>query len=163
MIEHYSPAIAGNGAQLLLRPRRALTVHQFVGVFGLITLATLAVAVYGFTQGNVFAPVFALIDIVFVAVALRWVWRSGDRFELIAIDERRLEVRRHLDGDPDFTAHPYWVRLDVAQAGEQTLHVRLGAQGHEVEVGSFLSADERQQLASQLKIMLGRVMHPVQL
>lgn len=137
----------------MLRPRRALSAGQFAGVFVLLSLSTFLVAGYAFLQGNVFAPVFALLDAAFVATVLRWVWRQGDRFEEIALDERHLEVRRSAHVEPAFQAHPFWVRLRVA-GGEGDTRVLLGSRGRQVEVGAFLSQDERRDLAAQLKLLL---------
>ena len=98
-------------------------------------------------------PVFALLDAAFIAAVLRWVWRQGDRYEEIALDERNLEVRRSTQAEPAFRAHPYWVRLSV-DGGEGRERVLLGSQGRQVEVGAFLSNEERRDLAVQLKGLL---------
>ncbi len=134
----------------MLRPRRALSARQFAGLAVALSLATFAVAGYAFIQGNVFAPVFALLDAAFIALVLRWVWCQGERFEEIALDERSLEVRRSAQREPAFQAHPYWVRLEV-EGGEGRERVLLGSHGRQVEVGAFLSHEERRDLATQLK------------
>jgi uncharacterized membrane protein len=143
----------GPGARLVLRPRRALSAGQFAGLFAALSLSTFLVAGYAFSQGNVFAPVFALLDAAFVAIVLRLVWRQGERVEEIALDARQLEVRRSAQAEPAFQAHPYWVRLSVA-GDEGSRRVMLGSRGRQVEVGAFLSQDERRDLAAQLKLLL---------
>lgn len=137
----------------MLRPRRALSADQFAGLAVGLSLAIFAVAAVSFFQGNVFAPVFALLDAVFIAIVLRWVWRQGERFEEIALDERSLEVRRSAQPEPAFRAHPFWVRLEVA-GGKGRERVLLGSHGRQVEVGSFLSFEERRDLATRLKGLL---------
>jgi uncharacterized membrane protein len=153
VIELVAAVPSGPGARLVLRPRRALSAAQFAGLFAALSLATFAVAGYAFSQGNVFAPVFALLDAAFIALVLRWVWRQGDRFEEIALDERCLEVRRSAQPEPAFRAHPFWVRLRVV-GGEGREQVLLGSQGRQVEVGAFLSIEERRDLATRLKTLL---------
>lgn len=153
MIELDVPAPSGPGARLVLRPRRALSAGQFRGFFGLLATVMGLVAAYAYSQGNVFAPAFAVLDAAIVAAALRWVWRQGERFEVIALDERTLEVRRSAQAEPAFRAHPYWVRLELAGAGDGH-RVRLGSQGRQVEVGAFLSPEERLDLAGRLKDLL---------
>jgi uncharacterized membrane protein len=154
VIELVPSLVSGSQAQLLLRPRRALTVRQFQVLFAVLAGATWAVTIYSFfAMGNVFAPPFAVLDTVFVAVSLRWVWRDGERFERIAVTDRKLEVHRSAEAAPAFQAHPYWVRLSVLeQAGAP--RVWLGSQGKQVEVGAFLSEAERLDLANQLKDLL---------
>ena len=46
---------------------------------------TWLVAGLGWLAGNVFAPAFALLHSAGLALALRWLWRSGERGEEIAI------------------------------------------------------------------------------
>ena len=137
----------------MLRPRRALSAGQFAGLFASLSLAAFLVAGYAFAQGNVFAPVFALLDAAFIAAVLRWVWRQGDRTEVIALDERRLEVRSSGRAEPAFAAHPFWVRV-VLEEGEGRDRVLLGSMGRQVEVGAFLSNEERRDLAARLKTLL---------
>lgn len=157
MIELVSSPASGSQTQLLLRPRRALTAGQFQALFAILAGATWAVTIYGFfATGNVFAPPFAVLDTLFVAVSLRCVWRAGERFELIAFSERRLEVHRSAQTAAAFEAHPYWVRLSV-QHDAGSSRVWLGSQGKRVEVGAFLSEVERLDLADRLKDLLARV------
>lgn len=156
VIELVPSLASGTQAQLLLRPRRALSLGQFQALFVVLAGATWAVAIYSFfAMGNVFAPPFALLDTAFVAVALRCVWRDGERFERIALSERRLEVHRSAQAAPAFESHPYWVRLSVLQE-TGVPRVWLGSQGKRVEVGGFLSEVERLDLADQLKALLAR-------
>ena len=153
MIELVASVPTGPGAQLVLRPRRALSAGQFRTLFLVLSLAALLVALYAFSQGNVFAPAFALLDAAFIALVLRWVWRQGDRTEVIALDERRLEVRSSGRAEPAFAAHPFWVRV-VLEEGEGRDRVLLGSMGRQVEVGAFLSHEERRDLAARLKTLL---------
>jgi uncharacterized membrane protein len=149
-------ALSGEGLQLILRPRRALTAQQFIIVCAVITLATWTVALFSYWQGNVFAPLFALLDTVIVAIALRWVWVLGERYELIAFNEQHLQVRR--SSQPQswvFDAHPYWVKMQLEKAVEGQ-RVVLMSQGKEIEVGSFLAPDERNELAERLKTLLAQ-------
>lgn len=150
MIELVPAAPTGSGAFLVLRPRRAMSAGQFAVLFIALALAMFLVAGLAWVRGNVFAPTFALLDAVFIAVVLRWVWRQGERFEVIALFERRLEVRRSARPGPDFVAHPYWVRLrrDGDEDGQRVL---LACQGRQVEVGAFLPPGERQDLATRLE------------
>lgn len=153
VIELVPSGSAGSLVQIRLRPRRALTARQFRVLFAVLATATWAVALFGFVQGNAFAPAFALLDSAFVAVSLRWVWLRGERFEVIALGDRQLEVRQSNRSEPLLSAHPYWVRLRVTQlAGQPQVH--LGSGGREVEVGSFLSDEERLDLVDRLKKFL---------
>lgn len=144
---------------LVLRPRRAMTKTQFVGLFVVIAMTTWAVAILCFVIGNVFAPAFALLDCVFVAIALRWVWLSSNRVETIELDAGHCTVTRSGREELAFDAHPYWVRMQLEKAQEappEILRVVLASKGKSCEVGSFLAPDERRDLAEKLKILLAR-------
>ena len=80
VIELVVSAPPGPGAQLVLRPRRAMTARQFTGLFLALSLAAFGVAGVAWSQGNVLAPAFAVLDAAFIAFVLRWVWRQGERF-----------------------------------------------------------------------------------
>ena len=149
MIEVVSPGSGGTGAQLRLRPPRALTARQFRSLFAVLAGAMWLAAGLGWLAGNVFAPAFALLHSAGVALALRWLWRSGERGEEIAIGPATVEVRR--GADAVFSAHPHWVRMRVE--GDDG-RVTLSSSGRRVEVGAFLGPAERSQLARCLNEFL---------
>lgn len=140
---------------LVLRPRRAMTKTQFIGLFAVIALATWAVAILSYVMGNVFAPAFALLDCVFVAASLRWVWLQGNCFEMIELDAEHCTVLRSGREELAFDAHPYWVRMQLEKAQEAP-RIVLASKGKHCEVGSFLAPDERRDLAEKLKTLLAR-------
>src|SRR5688572_23094152 len=150
MIEMVSSS-PGSGAQLRLRPPRALTARQFVALFATLAAAMWLVALLGWWGGNVFAPAFALLDSALVAVALRWLWRLGERREVISIGPEAVEVWRSAQPAPAFRAHPSWVQLELADDGERIL---LASSGRRCEVGAFLGPGERRQLAERLRALL---------
>lgn len=155
MIEVVPSFPDGRSARLRLRPPRALTARQFVALFAGLAGAMWLAASVGWLAGNVFAPAFALLHSAIVAVALRWLWRSGDRDECITIGPELVEVIRTAQaGVPAqavFRAHPYWVRLGIEEEGER---ISLVSSGRRVEVGNFLGPAERRELARQLQVLL---------
>ena len=154
MINEVPPSAYGSEAQLLLRPRRILTSRQFFVLFALISLPVAAVSGYSLALGNAFAPWFALLDLLIVGAALRWVWRSGDRYERIVLGGSCLEVHSSPSDATVFSAHPYWVRLSAEGDIKAPDRVLLGSQGKTVEIGSFLAPDERSELVSRLRSVL---------
>lgn len=143
---------------LVLRPRRAMTKTQFIGLFALIATTTWAVAILSYGMGNVFAPAFALLDCVFVALALRWVWLKSNRVETIELDAEHCTVSRSGRQGLAFDAHPYWVRMLLEKAQEAP-RIVLASKGKSCEVGSFLAPDERLDLAAKLKVLLAQAAH----
>lgn len=151
VISEARPGFDGSGAQLRLRPPRALTARQFVGLFAALAAAMWLVALLGWWGGNAFAPAFALFDSVLVALALRWLWRLGERREVIVVGPEAVEVWRSAEAGPAFRAHPVWVRLEVEGDGER---VALHSSGRTCEIGAFLGPGERRELALRLRALL---------
>lgn len=143
---------------LVLRPRRAMTKTQFIGLFAVIATATWLVAILSYGMGNVFAPAFALLDCTLVAMALRWVWLESNRVETIELDAEHCTVSRSGREELAFDAHPYWVRMQLEKAQEAP-RIVLASKGKSCEVGSFLAPDERLDLAAKLKVLLAQAAH----
>lgn len=157
MIEPHPIDFADDSAScIVLRPNRALTVLQWVGVFAGLAAVSMVVAIYSFMQGNVFAPLFALAHMAFVAFALRWAWRGGERYEVVAVDSRSVTVRRSAQPGLAFEAAPHWVRVAL-EGKDEDVRVVLGSSGRRIVLGSFLAPEERRRLASRLKDMLDAV------
>lgn len=150
MIEVLPSPPDGLAMQLRLRPPRAMTARQFIMLFAVLAGLMWLAAGLGWWAGNVFAPLFALLHSAGVAVALRHLWRSGEREEAIRVGPAAVQVFPRADAPPAFQAHPHWVRLKV---GEDE-RVWLASSGRQVEVGSFLGPAERLQLAQQLQGLL---------
>ncbi len=158
MIEHFLSENSRHG--LVLRPRRAMTKPQFIGLFVMIAAITWAVAILGYVFGNMFAPLFALLDCAFIALSLRWVWLRSSCSETIELDAEHCTVSRSGRNELVFDAHPYWVRMQLEKAREAP-RIVLASKGKSCEVGSFLAPDERLDLAEQLKILLARAANRV--
>ena len=141
----------GTGTQLRLRPPRALTARQFLALFATLAIVMWLVALLGWWGGNAFAPAFALLHSAMLAAALRWLWRLGERREIISITPEAVEVWRSAQPAPAFHAHPVWVRLDVEGDGER---IELASSGVRCEVGTFLGPGERRQLVQRLRALL---------
>ncbi len=148
--------------RLRLHPNRSLKPEGFVLFIGL-TCAAIAL------------PLLALLGtptlwgiLPFFAVTVTGVWYAlrrnnrdrGRLHEELTLWSDRMELVRH---DPGGTrrawdANPYWVRLTLRAAGgpvENYLTLKGG--GREVELGAFLSPEERADLHDNLGRALSRV------
>jgi uncharacterized membrane protein len=139
-------------ASLVIRPNRALSQRHVIAAFVLVAMASGSVALISWLQGNVFAPLFALLELALLALCLRLVWLAGERFEVVAVGPGGVSVRRPPAVDEAFSAHPQWVRLK-----QQEGRVLLVSRGREIEVGACLGEAERQSLAFRLRNMIGAV------
>ena len=145
--------------RVLLYPHRSLPAKGFVWVIGLLSagLAFPLLGVFGT------AVLWGLLPFLILTVAATWYfimasYRSGQIIEELSLWEDRLTLVRL---DPkgrrrDWEANPYWVR--VAERDTPVEHY-LTLQGgpREVELGAFLSAEERQSLKTEIERNLGNL------
>jgi uncharacterized membrane protein len=156
MIERSSINPAEGGVEFLLRPNRSITGAGLAAFFALLATTSATVAAFSASQGNVFAPPFAVLELVLVGLVLRYVWRLQAREEEhIALTREALTVARQPRGD-EVRFHPYWVRLSSApsDARGEARGLVLSSHGRSVEVGAFLGEDERERLRRELAAAL---------
>jgi len=145
---------------LHLWPHRSLPRRGFVW-FIAITVVMVTVPLLAVVGS---AVLWGLLP--FVALAVGGVWMALDRSyhtgrltEVLTLDRDRIHVSHTKpDGTAlEWTANPYWVRVDVTSVGgpvEDYLTLKGGERT--VELGSFLSPDERVALAAELRAALRR-------
>ena len=150
------PVAAETGqVTLLLAPNRALSREQMRKLTWELCIAALLVAGLAAWGGDVFAPLFALVEVPVLSVALWLVWRSGDRRERITLDTDHVRIERLPSRGRAASTFPVaWTRVRVLERGDGHHHVVLAAQGREQEVGECLGDDERMQLSRWLKALL---------
>jgi uncharacterized membrane protein len=150
------PAATGlPGATLWLRPNRALSRRGLRCLIGVLAALVLTTAGLGAWQGNVFAPLFALIEASAVAVALSVAWRAGDRSERLTLDPASLEVQT-LPARRRARFQTYWVRVLLEPAGGHR-RLLLSSHGRRLEIGAFLADEERAELARKLIALLAEL------
>jgi uncharacterized membrane protein len=145
----------GDTRHLHLWPHRSLTQAGFVWFVGL-TAALIAVPLLSILGTPV---LWALLPFLAAAVwgiwfALRKNGRDRDIVEDLTLSPDRVSLVRHgpRGQRQDWQANPHWVRVVVHQTGGPVPHY-LTLQGgpREVEIGAFLSEDERIALQGELR------------
>ena len=139
-------------------PYRSLPKKGFIIVislaFGLIALPLIAVL-------GTFV-LWGLLPFTMLAVAALWwglqrSYKDGELLEELVISQDRLSlIRTHpREATKEFHSNPYWTRANMHQTGGPVpYYVTLKCEGREVEIGAFLSEDERRQLYSDLSDVL---------
>lgn len=150
------PAVTGLPCVTLwLRPNRALSRRGLRRLIVVLAALVLTTAGLGAWQGNVFAPLFALVEASAVALALSVAWRAGDCSERIVLDATSLEVQS-LPAKRSARFQTYWVRVLLKPGGGHH-HLLLSSHGRELEIGAFLTDEERVELSRKLKVLLDRL------
>jgi uncharacterized membrane protein len=124
----------------------------------ILTSLALITAGLGAWQGNVFAPLFALVETAAMAIALSVAWRAGDRSERITLDVSSLEVHS-LPGRRSVRFQSYWVRV-LLEPGNGHDRLLLSSHGRELEIGAFLADQERVELSKKLMVLLAELNGP---
>lgn len=145
---------SGGEARLHLWPYRSLTPRGFVA-FIAITCAMLAIPLVGILGSK---ALWGLLPFMALAVGGVWLalnrsWQAGDIAEDLSLSPDRA-ILRHRDStgrEQQWEANPYWVSVHLHPTGGPVPnYLTLRGGDREVEIGRFLSEDERVALAREL-------------
>lgn len=142
----------GGGVQLMLWPFRSLPRRGFVWFIG-VTVALLAAPLIG-VLGT--AVLWGLLPFMALTVGGMWwalqrSYRSGETREVLRMDRQRLSIRRSDPGQEDryWETNVYWAR-PVLRKGPVEDYLTLTDGQREIELGAFLTPDERRALHDEL-------------
>ena len=148
----------GGEDRLQLWPHRSLTQRGFVWFIG-ATAAFIAVPLLAHLGSPVLWALFPFLlgTIWAISFALRKNGRDRDIVEDLRLTPDRLELVRYGPRGKlqSWEANPYWVRVTLHQSGGPVPnYLTLKGDGREVELGAFLSEDERIALRGELEAHL---------
>ncbi|WP_270937849.1 DUF2244 domain-containing protein [Falsiroseomonas oryzae] len=106
-----------------------------------------------------FLGVEVLLVLGLVATHRRW---SRAASETVLLTEGRLLVRRAdgRGGQEEAELEPYWARVELEERAGAVPVLTASARGRRVELGRFLSAEEKRELAAALLAALRRYRSP---
>jgi uncharacterized membrane protein len=144
----------------VLRPHRSLSPRGFR------LLMTFFVAVF-LTVGLLFAslgawPVlpFCGLEVLLLWGAFRLNFRSGRRYEALRLTRERLEVAQVAPSGEaarhDFSP-PHWLSVVLEETGGGGNRLTLRSHGRSLSIGEFLTPEEREDLARELRGALARL------
>lgn len=144
--------------RLHLWPHRSLTQRGFVWFVGL-TSALIAVPLVSMIGSPVLWGLLPFLGGTVWALwfALRKNGRDRDIVEDLTLSPSRVSVSRHgpKGARQDWEANPHWVRIEVLATGGPVPHyLTLHGGPRDVELGRFLSEDERLALSRDLRSRL---------
>ncbi|MEH7826637.1 DUF2244 domain-containing protein [Gemmobacter denitrificans] len=149
---------SSEGDRLHLWPYRSLPRRGFVWFVG-GTAALIAVPLLTVIGSPVLWGLlpFLCLAIAFLWWALQRSYRDGEILEDLQLTDSRITLTRHGPRGTrrEWEANPYWVRIALHTTGGPVPHY-LTLQGgpREVELGAFLTPEERQALARDLTLRL---------
>lgn len=155
-----------SGQQLSIRlwPHSSLSAEGFVVFIG-TTFAMLCIPIVGLIGTAVLWGIlpFALGTLGLLWFGLKRSWRDRDILETFDLTETAATlVRRDPNGAVrDWTANPYWVRVELhPKDGPVEDYLTLEGGPRPVEIGAFLTPEERRDLRGILRDALSRLREP---
>ncbi|MEL6609163.1 MAG: DUF2244 domain-containing protein [Pseudomonadota bacterium] len=139
---------------LHLEPHQSLTPRGFVWFMG-ATCALISLPLFSLLGT---ATLWALLPFLAVAVGLQWGFLNRNKrdrsvHEHLRIDATTTELVRHNPraADQSWDCNTYWVQVNMHDTNPRIPHyVTLTGNGREVELGAFLTEEERMSLKDEL-------------
>lgn len=155
------PPSAETPARLHMWPYRSLPRRGFVG-FIAATCALILVPMLAVLGSPVLWGVlpFFILAVGGIWYALSKSYRDGEIVEDLSFGAEALTLTRHgpRGRRQDWQANPHWVRLTLhPMGGPVPNYLTLSGNGRDVELGAFLSEDERVKLRDELQETLNRL------
>ena len=153
-----------NSSELRLWPYQSLPAYGFAAtILGIFTLST--IPLYGLIGTILLWGIlpFVLLALTAMWYALRRNEQDRQIVEVLSLTRDDLHLRRQTArGKPqEWHCNPYWTTVTLHEKGGPVPHyVTLSGAGREVEIGAFLSEDERKVLYAELKDKVARIAHP---
>ncbi len=134
----------------LLKRNCALSPRQVGKAYGMLCAFVLSIGVAFALHGVWFVFAFAVAEIAAFALALLHYARHATDQEHIALSDGCLLIERIEAGAlQQIRLDPYWTKICVPSR-RRTL-IALESRGIKVEVGAFVSQEERQKVAQELR------------
>ena len=134
----------------MLKRNCSLSPRQVGKAYGLLCAFVLTIGTAFALRGIWFVFAFAVLEIVVFAVALLHYARHATDLEHIALSDSCLLVERIEAGELQQTRlNPYWTRIGLPS--RQHHLIRLESCGVSIEVGAFVSQEERDKVAQELR------------
>ncbi len=152
--EGAAPSGAAPVTRLTLRPHRSLDARGFaifIGATFVLCLVPLLAVIGTAALWMLLLSLMAALCTVWIA--LRASWAQASLTETLTLSNERISLeRREVGGDVRrWEADPHWVKVNLhREGGPVENYVTLTGGGREVEIGAFLSPDERLALRDDL-------------
>ena len=142
--------------QAVLYPNRSLGNFGLKIVISVFVVYTILVSGFFLTKGAWPITGFLGIEILLVLWLLRESFKSARDFETVCLTDKELIIQEHSNrqGQKTWVFEPYWARVELKQGRQDNKSLRIVSHGNGVIVGEFLTDEEKEDLADNLKQQL---------
>jgi len=144
--------------ETVVRPHRSLNAFGFRLLMGVLITANGAFGALMAARGAWPVTGFMGLDVLAVYIAFRLSYAQACAFERITIADSQFVVSQ-VDARgrvKEWRCPSYWANVGYDDDAEDHGILTVRSRGQEIEVGSFLHAEERSRLACQLREALHR-------
>ena len=104
---------------------------------------------------------FSILTLLLLFLSIMLNYRAGRLYESIKIWPDLIEVRRfEVNGiDKNWSSNPYWTKVNLYEKSQKVENYLTlsGGGGREVEIGSFLSPNERLEVKQKLDTIMKEI------
>jgi uncharacterized membrane protein len=142
----------------VLTPHRSLPRAGFYLLMAAWVAVNLALGIYFLVQGAWPVVGFFGLDVLILYLAFRLNYRSARLTERVRLTETELTVVRVTPSGEAraWSFQPYWLRVRMDDPPSADSRLTLSSHGRDLAIGTFLSPEERLDLARALKSALAR-------
>lgn len=143
----------------ILHPATSLSGNGFFGLMVALCAVSFGAGI-AFTVAGAW-PVFGFfgLDILLIYIAFRVSYHRARRYETVRLTANELAVEKI---DPNgrtrrWKFQPYWLRVAIDGSPKHDSALTLSSHGKSLEIGAFLTPQERRDVARALEVELHRL------
>ena len=144
---------------IILYPHRSLSPKGFLILMLCIIFVSFSIGAFFMLKGA--WPVFGFfgLDVLLVYIAFKVNYHNAKRYEKIRLWENSLIIKKKSDNGKSNTwkFNPYWVRLEMKKSQSRSSDLNLSSHGKTIYIGSFLSNQEKEEVANTLLLHLKKL------
>ena len=144
---------------IILYPHRSLSPKGFLILMVCIIFVSFSIGAFFMLKGA--WPVFGFfgLDVLLVYIAFKVNYHNAKRYEKIRLWENSLIIKKKSDNGKSNTwkFNPYWVRLEMKKSQSRSSDLNLSSHGKTISIGSFLSNQEKEEVANTLLLHLKKL------
>ena len=143
----------------VLHPHTSLTPRGFFLLMAVVGLVSFLAGIAFILMGA--WPVFGFfgIDVLLVYFAFKLNYRDARRYETVQLTDSLLTVERIAPSGrrERWRFQPYWLQIDIDDHPTSSTALTLRSHGRILEIGRFLTPDEKIDLANALRSELNKL------